>query len=106
MTANTQMELCVAMMVETFQRYATKGEGVGVNSMLNRCEFKELLKNEFPHVAEHAENPGDLEKMMNSLDTNKNSQVDFVEFLHLVGAFAMMFNHAWESIQGGCQQKM
>ncbi|XP_019955639.2 protein S100-A11-like [Paralichthys olivaceus] len=72
------------VIVSTFEKYASKD---GKSKTLSKYEFKEFLKNEMPCPAEGPKNPAQFDKMMNELDQNGDQEIDFPEYLSLLGAF-------------------
>ncbi|XP_004693779.1 PREDICTED: protein S100-A3 [Condylura cristata] len=72
------LEQAVAAIVTTFQEYAVRG---GDEHKLCQAELKELLQKELPTWTPTEFRERDYEKFMNVLDTNKDCQVDFMEYV-------------------------
>ncbi|XP_028285200.1 protein S100-P-like [Parambassis ranga] len=79
----SQLETAMAIMMKTFDKYAATE---GKKDTLTKGEVKTLLEKELPGLLQAAKNPGEVDKLMKSLDFNGDSEVDFSEFVVLVAA--------------------
>ncbi|XP_062239431.1 protein S100-P-like [Platichthys flesus] len=79
----TQLETAIAGLMKTFDTYAA---GDGNKDTLSKAETKTLLEKELPSLLKAAKNQAEVDKLLNSLDFNGDSEVDFTEFVVLVAA--------------------
>uniref|UniRef100_A0A2K5PJY1 EF-hand domain-containing protein n=1 Tax=Cebus imitator TaxID=2715852 RepID=A0A2K5PJY1_CEBIM len=70
----TETDWCIESLIAVFQKYAGKG-----------MEFLSFKNTELANQKD----PGVLDRMMKKLDTNSDGQLDFSEFLNLIGGLAM-----------------
>ncbi|EHB07769.1 Protein S100-A3, partial [Heterocephalus glaber] len=73
------LEQALAAIVLTFQDYAGAS---GEKPKLCRAELKELLRKELPTWTPTEFRECDYDKLMSALDTNKDNEVDFEEYVH------------------------
>ncbi|NXI72436.1 S10A4 protein, partial [Anseranas semipalmata] len=88
------LEQALAAMVTTFHKYSGKE---GDKYKLSKAELKELLNKELPSfgsVSGHRDMalPGHQALLVNDLDHDKDSEVDFKEFACFLACVAMGFN--------------
>ncbi|XP_042296944.1 protein S100-A2-like [Sceloporus undulatus] len=83
------LERALGVLVCTFQRYCKKE---GDKHTLSKAQLKELLVKELPSLQRLHLKEGTLEKLMASLDKNKDNQVDFEEFIRFVAAACTFFH--------------
>uniref|UniRef100_A0A8C4ZCP9 Protein S100 n=3 Tax=Gadus TaxID=8048 RepID=A0A8C4ZCP9_GADMO len=77
------------MLIKTFHKYSGKE---GDKYTLSRGELKELLLGELgSYLGSGKDNEG-VEKVMNDLDANNDGEVDFTEFIILMGALTVACN--------------
>ncbi|XP_053134040.1 protein S100-A2-like [Hemicordylus capensis] len=79
----------LGVLVCTFQHYCRKE---GDRSTLSKGELRELLENELPSLRTLQIKDGALEELMALLDTNKDNQVDFEEYIRFVAAACTFFH--------------
>ncbi|XP_068611934.1 protein S100-P-like [Brachionichthys hirsutus] len=79
----TQLETAMAILIKTFDTYAASE---GKKDTLNNKEVKTLMEKELPGLLKAAKNPGQVDKLLNGLDFDGDSEVDFSEFMVLVAA--------------------
>ncbi|XP_028284742.1 protein S100-P-like [Parambassis ranga] len=77
----SQLAVAIAILSKTFNDYARKE---GKKDMLNKGEVKTLLEKELPGLLQEAKNPGEVDKLIKSLDLDGDSEVNFTEFMALV----------------------
>ncbi|NXL53113.1 S10A4 protein, partial [Podilymbus podiceps] len=94
------LEQALAVMVCTFHKYSGKE---GDKYKLSKAELKELLSQELPSfkVSEKV-TESDVQQIMNKLDSNRDSEVDFQEYVTFVACMAMICNDFFQ----GCPDKM
>ncbi|KAM8897322.1 protein S100-P-like [Spinachia spinachia] len=80
----TQLETAMALLIQTFDKYAASE---GSKSTLSKGEVKTLLEKELPGLLKLAKNPVEVDKMCKGLDLNGDSEVDFIEFMAIVATF-------------------
>ncbi|XP_033049022.1 protein S100-A11-like [Trachypithecus francoisi] len=73
-------------LIALFQRYAGKG---GYNCILSKMEFLSFMNTELAAFTKNQKDPSVLDHIMKKLDTNNDGQLDFSEFLNLIGGLAM-----------------
>ncbi|XP_071334181.1 protein S100-P-like [Trachinotus anak] len=79
----SQLETAMAILMKTFDTYAASQ---GKSDTLTKAEAKTLLERELPGLLKAAKNPGEVDKLLNGLDFNGDSEVDFSEFVVMVAA--------------------
>ncbi|KAG7269168.1 hypothetical protein CRUP_005724 [Coryphaenoides rupestris] len=94
----SDLESAMQMLIKTFHKYSGKE---GDKYTLSRGELKELLLGELGsylgvsdpvvHLHSGKDNEG-VEKVMNDLDANNDGEVDFTEFIILMGALTVACN--------------
>ncbi|XP_028566816.2 protein S100-A3-like [Podarcis muralis] len=83
------LEQALGGLVCTFQRYCRKE---GDRRTLSKGELKELLENELPSLKTLQIKDGAFEELMALLDTNKDNQVDFEEYIRFIAAACTFFH--------------
>ncbi|XP_005062486.1 PREDICTED: protein S100-A4-like [Ficedula albicollis] len=82
------LEQALAVVVATFHKYSGKE---GDKYKLNKAELQELLLKELPSFSKQT-SEASLQQLMNSLDCNSDSEVDFQEYVTFLACMAMMCN--------------
>ncbi|XP_032827323.1 uncharacterized protein LOC116952244 isoform X2 [Petromyzon marinus] len=88
--ASTAIEEALYGLVEAFHKHAGSS---GDPFKLNKQEFKNLLQTEMPTLHECLKTKRQLKDFISALDQNGDGEVDFGEFMSLVGRFARALNH-------------
>uniref|UniRef100_A0A2K5BZ68 EF-hand domain-containing protein n=1 Tax=Aotus nancymaae TaxID=37293 RepID=A0A2K5BZ68_AOTNA len=70
----TETERCIESLIAVFQKY---------------MKFLSFMNTELAAFTKNQKDPGVLDHMMKKLDTNRDGQLDFSEFLNLIGGLAM-----------------
>ncbi|XP_068778178.1 protein S100-A4-like [Struthio camelus] len=83
------LEQALTALVCTFHKYSGRE---GDKYKLNKAELKELLNKELPVFGSGQMDEGEFRRIMNDLDHNKDSEVDFQEFACFMACIAMGFN--------------
>ncbi|XP_061462335.1 protein S100-A3-like [Rhineura floridana] len=83
------LERALGALVCTFQRYCRKE---GDRHTLSKGELRELLDNELPSLQTLPIKDGAYEELMALLDTNKDGQVDFEEYIRFIAAACTFFH--------------
>uniref|UniRef100_A0A3P8SIU6 Protein S100 n=1 Tax=Amphiprion percula TaxID=161767 RepID=A0A3P8SIU6_AMPPE len=83
----TRLDVCVGLLVETFNIYAKKD---GNASTLTKAEAKELFKAELKGTLVKATEEEETDKIFNELDADKDGVINFQEFVTLVGSMATL----------------
>ncbi|XP_008053144.1 protein S100-A11 [Carlito syrichta] len=81
----TETERCIESLIAVFQKYAGKD---GNNCTLSKMEFRNFMNTELAAFTKN-QDPGVLDRMMKKLDINSDGQLDFQEFLNLIGGLAV-----------------
>ncbi|KAL0598941.1 Protein S100-A11 [Plecturocebus cupreus] len=82
----TEIERCIESLIAVFQKYAGKD---GCNYALSKTEYLSFMNTELAAFTKNQKDPGVLDRMIKKLDTNSDGQLDFSEFLNLIGGLAM-----------------
>ncbi|XP_035118273.3 protein S100-A11 [Callithrix jacchus] len=82
----TETERCIESLIAVFQKYA--GDD-GYSYTLSKREFLSFMNTELAAFTKNQKDPSVLDRMMKRLDTNSDRQLDFSEFLNLIGGLAM-----------------
>ncbi|XP_060112046.1 protein S100-A11-like [Heteronotia binoei] len=81
----TETERCIESLLAVFQRYAGRD---GNATSLSKKEFLTFMNTELASFTKNQKDPGVLDRMMKKLDMNNDGQLDFGEFLNLIGGLA------------------
>uniref|UniRef100_A0A8C8RRA5 Protein S100-A11 n=1 Tax=Pelusios castaneus TaxID=367368 RepID=A0A8C8RRA5_9SAUR len=84
-TSPTETERCIESLLAVFQRYAGRE---GDNCTLSKREFLSFMNSELASFTKNQKDPAVLDRMMKKLDLNCDGQLDFQEFLNLIGGIA------------------
>uniref|UniRef100_A0A8C6H8W9 Protein S100 n=1 Tax=Mus spicilegus TaxID=10103 RepID=A0A8C6H8W9_MUSSI len=82
----TETERCIESLIAVFQKYIGKD---GNNTQLSKTEFLSFMNTELAAFTKNQKDPGVLDRMMKKLDLNCDGQLDFQEFLNLIGGLAI-----------------
>ncbi|XP_023698981.1 protein S100-A1-like [Paramormyrops kingsleyae] len=86
---SSNLENAMQLMIQTFHKYSGNE---GDKYTLSRAELKEMLTQELGNYLGNAQDKDAVEKVMNDLDANNDGEVDFTEFVILVGALTVACN--------------
>ncbi|XP_028316759.1 S100 calcium binding protein S isoform X2 [Gouania willdenowi] len=86
---SSNLESAMQMLIKTFHKYSGKE---GDKYTLSRGELKELLIEELGTYLGNSKDNEAVEKVMNDLDSNNDGEVDFTEFIILMGALTVACN--------------
>ncbi|XP_075890039.1 protein S100-P-like [Nelusetta ayraudi] len=78
----SQLETAMAILMNTFDTYARAD---GKPDSLSKKEVKALMEKELPGLLQGAKNQAEVDKLLKALDFNGDNEVDFNEFVVLVG---------------------
>ncbi|XP_062453666.1 protein S100-A11 [Rhea pennata] len=87
----TETERCIESLLAVFQRYAGRE---GDNCTLSKREFLAFMNSELASFTKNQKDPAVLDRMMKKLDLNSDGQLDFQEFLNLIGGIAVACHDA------------
>ncbi|XP_034954449.1 protein S100-A5 [Zootoca vivipara] len=87
MDMETPLEKALATLVYTFHKYSGKE---GDKFTLSKGELKELVKKELALGEKMKE--GGIDKLMGTLDKNKDDEIDFKEYTGFLSALCMTYN--------------
>ncbi|XP_012870536.1 PREDICTED: protein S100-A11 [Dipodomys ordii] len=96
MSQPTETERCIESLIAVFQKYAGRD---GKNSTLSKTEFLTFMRSELASFTKNQKDPGVLDRMMKKLDLNADGQLDFQEFLNLIGGLAIACHDSFLSSQ-------
>uniref|UniRef100_A0A8D3EBQ7 Protein S100 n=2 Tax=Scophthalmus maximus TaxID=52904 RepID=A0A8D3EBQ7_SCOMX len=85
----SQLEGAMDALIAVFYNYSGND---GDKFKLNKGELKQLLNSELTDFLTSQKDPLLVEKIMNDLDSNKDNEVDFNEFVVLVAALTVACN--------------
>ncbi|XP_018416916.1 PREDICTED: protein S100-P-like [Nanorana parkeri] len=77
----SELETAMVLIMDVFDKYAG---AEGKKGTLTKTEMKKLLENEFPMLLQGGKGKDNCDKLINDLDENGDSEVDFQEFVILV----------------------
>ncbi|XP_051722739.1 S100 calcium binding protein T [Ctenopharyngodon idella] len=83
------LENAMQLMIQTFHKYSGNE---GDKYTLSRQELKEMLTQELGNYLGNAQDKDAVDKVMGDLDSNNDGEVDFTEFIILVGALTVACN--------------
>ncbi|EGW11323.1 protein S100-A11 [Cricetulus griseus] len=86
MSKPTETERCIESLIAVFQKYSGKD---GNSCQLSKTEFLTFMNTELAAFTKNQKDPGVLDRMMKKLDLNSDGQLDFQEFLNLIGGLAL-----------------
>ncbi|TKC33635.1 hypothetical protein EI555_004351 [Monodon monoceros] len=82
----TETERCIESLIALFQKHAGRD---GNNSKLSKAELLIFMNTELGAFTKNKKDPGVLDHMMKKLDLDSDVQLDFQEFLKLIGGLAL-----------------
>nr|XP_020462871.1 protein S100-A1-like [Monopterus albus] len=83
------LESAMQLMIQTFHKYSGNE---GDKYTLSKAELKEMLTTELGNYLGNVQDKEAVEKVMADLDSNNDGEVDFTEFIILVGALTVACN--------------
>ncbi|TWW79191.1 S-100 protein alpha chain [Takifugu flavidus] len=83
------LESAMQLMIQTFHKYSGNE---GDKYTLSRAELKEMLTTELGSYLGNAQDKEAVDRVMGDLDSNNDGEVDFTEFIILVGALTVACN--------------
>ncbi|KAM6188294.1 protein S100-Z-like [Sarcoramphus papa] len=86
------LEDAMDTLIRIFHQYSGKGD----RYKLSKGELKELLISELTDFLSGQKDPFLVDKFMKDLDSNKDNEVDFNEFVILVAALTVTCNDFFE----------
>ncbi|KAL6030363.1 hypothetical protein STEG23_034368 [Scotinomys teguina] len=86
MSKPTETERCIESLIAVFQKYSGKD---GNSCTLSKTEFLSFMNTELAAFTKNQKDKGVLDRMMKKLDLNSDGQLDFQEFLNLIGGLAI-----------------
>ncbi|XP_077430738.1 protein S100-A1-like isoform X4 [Vanacampus margaritifer] len=85
----SSLENAMQLMIQTFHKYSGNE---GDKYTLSKAELKDMLTTELGNYLGKAQDKEAVEKVMCDLDSNGDGEVDFTEFIILVGALTVACN--------------
>lgn len=82
----TETERCIESLIAIFQKHAGRD---GNNTKISKTEFLIFMNTELAAFTQNQKDPGVLDRMMKKLDLDSDGQLDFQEFLNLIGGLAI-----------------
>ncbi|XP_061145609.1 S100 calcium binding protein T [Syngnathus typhle] len=83
------LENAMQLMIQTFHKYSGNE---GDKYTLSKLELREMLTTELQNYLGNAQDKEAVDKVMRELDANGDGEVDFTEFIILVGALTVACN--------------
>ncbi|XP_072316460.1 S100 calcium binding protein T isoform X2 [Eucyclogobius newberryi] len=96
------LESAMQLLIQTFHKYSGNE---GDKYTLSRAELKELLTTELGNYLGNAQDKEAVDKVMGDLDSNNDGEVDFTEFIILVGALTVACNDFFLEFNNKDQKK-
>ncbi|XP_044532112.1 protein S100-A11 [Gracilinanus agilis] len=94
----TETERCIESLIAVFQKYAGR-EITNSPNTLSKTEFLSFMNTELASFSQNQKDPGVLDRMMKRLDLNCDGQLDFQEFLNLIGGLAQACHESFTASQ-------
>ncbi|KAJ8290016.1 hypothetical protein GJAV_G00007780 [Gymnothorax javanicus] len=85
----SNLENAMQLMIQTFHKYSGNE---GDKYTLSKGELKEMLTEELGCYLGNPQDKDAVDKVMGELDGNNDGEVDFTEFIFLVGALTVACN--------------
>ncbi|XP_033266090.1 protein S100-A11-like [Orcinus orca] len=82
----TETERCIESLIALFQKHAGRDSN---NSKFSKAELLIFMNTELGVFTKNKKDPGVLDCMMKKLDLDSDIQLDFQEFLNLIGGLAL-----------------
>uniref|UniRef100_A0A1W7RDP1 Protein S100 n=1 Tax=Agkistrodon contortrix contortrix TaxID=8713 RepID=A0A1W7RDP1_AGKCO len=98
----TETERCIESLLAVFQRYAGRDSN---SKTLSKKEFRTFMDTELGSFTKNQKDPAVIDRMMKKLDMNSDGEVDFSEFLNLIGGLAQACHEHVASAPGGVAPK-
>ncbi|XP_032873100.1 protein S100-Z [Amblyraja radiata] len=89
----SQLEGAMDTLIQVFHNYSGKE---GDMYKLNKGELKDLLHHELEHFLAAQKDPSLVDNIMKDLDSNRDNEVDFNEFVILVAALTVACNEFFQ----------
>nr|XP_029516122.1 protein S100-B-like isoform X2 [Oncorhynchus nerka] len=80
-TTMTDLESSLATIMEVFHRYTEKE---GDKHKLKKSELKDMINEELPALTGQVKDQATMDSLMESLDTDGDSELDFQEFMTFI----------------------
>ncbi|XP_061090736.1 S100 calcium binding protein T isoform X2 [Conger conger] len=87
--SESNLENAMQLMIQTFHKYSGNE---GDKYTLSRGELKDMLTQELGNYLGNPQDKDAVDKVMGDLDANNDGEVDFTEFVILVGALTVACN--------------
>ncbi|XP_032750955.1 protein S100-A11-like, partial [Rattus rattus] len=88
----TENERCMESLIAVFQKYSGKD---GNSCQFSKTEFLSFMNTELAAFRKKQKDPGVLERTMKTQDLNSDGQLDFQEFLNLIGSLAIVCHESF-----------
>ncbi|XP_052037352.1 protein S100-A11-like [Apodemus sylvaticus] len=82
----TETERCIESLIAVFQKYSGKD---GNSCQLSKTEFLSFMNMELAAFTKNQKDPGVLDCTTKKPDLNNDGQLDFQEFINLIGSLAI-----------------
>ncbi|KAJ8354822.1 hypothetical protein SKAU_G00223890 [Synaphobranchus kaupii] len=79
----------MSLIIAAFHKYSEKE---GNKYTLSKSELKDLLNNEMGDIFGKASDKGEIDKIFEGLDVNKDGSVDFQEYMNMITVITMLCN--------------
>ncbi|XP_047211921.1 protein S100-B [Girardinichthys multiradiatus] len=89
----TDLESSMATIITVFQKYS---EREGDKHKLKKSDLKDLLHDELPDLMAHVKDQSTLDSLMESLDTDGDSECNFQEFMTLISVVTVCCHEFFE----------
>ncbi|XP_029360842.1 protein S100-A1-like isoform X1 [Echeneis naucrates] len=97
----TELEKCMESLIVIFHHYAGKDSD---GNHLSKKELKQLIETELPTFLKAQKNPKVVDTIMKDLDQNKDSKLDFEEFMSLIVGLSMACDSCYMHFEKKCKK--
>ncbi|XP_056411071.1 protein S100-P-like [Hyla sarda] len=86
----TELETAMNLLIDVFDKYSIVKDTGERKKTLTKGTMKTLLDKELPGMVKNAKDKEEGDKLLKNLDENRDSEMDFKEFLECVAALTCM----------------
>ncbi|XP_063295476.1 protein S100-A16-like [Pelobates fuscus] len=83
---SSKLEDAIELLVRNFYKHA------GGNDKMNREEFRKIITQDLHHILTYTEDKEAVDKLIKSVDKDKDKKISFDEYWTLIGMIAKMLS--------------